>query len=164
MPISTLNRRGKCSPSTVNVGRTPSAQSAARALTDRRGFATIAPSWRSTITFNLIGSVVRARSQGARGGSIESRSDQSIARGLQVSVRDSATVTVSDARCLGSPNRACGKRNFVARDSERRSIAKRLTIASNSRRRPNPATQTALHVGGFGSRGKQVANPVHGLR
>jgi hypothetical protein len=42
MPISTLNRRRKCSPCIVNVGCTPSAQPAARALTDKRGFATIA--------------------------------------------------------------------------------------------------------------------------
>jgi hypothetical protein len=60
-----------------------------------------------------VGSMVRARSQGARTDLIETRSAQPT-NGPRVSFQDSRRVQVSDAHCLATPNqRGFGKRNFA---------------------------------------------------
>jgi hypothetical protein len=84
--------------------------------------------WRQTLdgpSNGLVGSMVRARSQGTRTDLIETRSAQPITHDPRVSFRDWRRGQVSDARCLVRPNqRGFGKRNFAARDSPTRSATR----------------------------------------
>ncbi len=85
----------------------------------------------------LVGSVVRDRSRGARVELIENRSAQPITRGPRVSIRHRRRR--QDGRLARPNQRAFGKRNFAARDSEPHSGTKAgrpRQIAATDRTRP----------------------------
>jgi hypothetical protein len=104
--------------------------------------------------------MVRARSQGARGDLIETRSAQLITHGTQVSFCDWRRLQVYDAGCLTRPNqRGFGKRNFAARDSPSRSGARGRTNPPSGRRRPCSATLTLYKVARFRSLGNHRRLP-----